>query len=122
MTADQPQRPTPQCPTQAEVTAWLTDNFGPDRSVEQQVLVLAEEVGELARAVVKRAQGIRGTHAEWTAQLHAEAADVLITLLAIAGTEGFDLTETAARKWAVITGRDATAARLPHTTRQEVAA
>lgn len=96
----------PVGPTQGEVGAWLDEHFGPFRSVEHQALVLAEEVGELCRAVVKRAQGIRASHAEWTAQLHAEAADVLITLLAIAATEGFDLHAAAAAKWAAVTTRN----------------
>jgi NTP pyrophosphatase (non-canonical NTP hydrolase) len=101
-------------PSQADVAAWLDQHFGPNHCVEHQVLVLAEEVGELCRAVVKRAQGIRGTHTEWTTQLRAEAADVLITLLAIAGTERFDLHQAAATKWAVVTGRDTTAHRMPN--------
>ena len=92
-------------PTQAEVDAWL-DQHVPGRTLEQQVLVLAEEVGEVARAVVKRAQGVRGSHAEWTAALHDEVADVLLTCLAIAATEGFDLHTAAARKWAQILRRD----------------
>ena len=107
-------QPSPTPPSQATVAAWLNDNFGPNRCVEHQVLVLAEEVGELCRAVVKRAQGIRGTHTAWTAQVRAEAADVLITLLALAATEGFDLHHAAADKWVVVTGRDATAHRMPH--------
>ncbi|HZD14897.1 MAG TPA: MazG-like family protein [Pseudonocardiaceae bacterium] len=93
-------------PSQAEVKAWLERNVGLSRSVEHQTLVLAEEVGEVCRAVVKRAQGIRGTHAEWSAQLRAETADVLITLLALAATEGFDLHTAAAQKWAVVAARD----------------
>ena len=111
-----PGQPTPTPPSQADVAAWLTDNFGPSRCVEHQVLVLTEEVGELCRAVVKRAQGIRGSRAHWTEQVRAEAADVLITLLAIAATEGFDLQHAAADKWAVVTGRDATTHRMPHET------
>jgi NTP pyrophosphatase (non-canonical NTP hydrolase) len=103
-----------RCPTQPEVAAWLTDNFGPHRCVEQQALVLAEEVGEVCRAIVKRAQGIRGSRAEWTERLHAELADVAITLLAVAATEGFDLHAATARKWADVTSRDASAHRMPN--------
>jgi hypothetical protein len=40
----------------------------------------------------------------------------LITLLAIAATEGFDLHTAATDKWAVVTGRDATAHRAPNHT------
>jgi NTP pyrophosphatase (non-canonical NTP hydrolase) len=100
-------------PTQAEVGVWLDQHF-PNRTLDQQVLVLAEEVGEVARAVVKRAQGVRGSHAEWTTQLHGEVADVLLTCLAIAATEGFDLSGATARKWATIQRRDPTAIRAAH--------
>jgi NTP pyrophosphatase (non-canonical NTP hydrolase) len=105
---DTPQTGQPAAPSQADVAAWLEHNVGPTRHVEHQALVLAEEVGEVCRAVAKRAQGIRGTRAEWTEQLQAELADVLITVLALAATEGFDLNTAAARKWAVVTGRDFT--------------
>jgi NTP pyrophosphatase (non-canonical NTP hydrolase) len=103
---------TPHPPTQAEVAAWNKRNFGPEVPLEHQVLVLAEEVGELSRAVVKRAQGIRGSHAHWSEQIRAEAADVLITLLSIAETEGFDLHQAAAAKWGEVTSRDPRAPRV----------
>ena len=108
-------------PTQAEVTTWLNAHL-PGRTTETQALVLAEEVGELCRAVVKRHQGIRGTHAEWTAQLRAEAADVLLTLYALASGEGFDLHTAAAEKWAQILHRDPNAHRPPHTDPPDTAA
>lgn len=99
-------------PTQAEVAAWLDQHI--KRTTEEQALVLAEETGEVCRAVVKRSQGLRGTHVEWTARIQAEVADAHLTLLAIAATEGFDLAAATARKWAKITGRDANASRPPN--------
>lgn len=111
---DDTTRPAGAPPIQAEVGAWLDEHL-PGRSIELQALVLAEEVGELCRAVVKRQQGIRGTHAEWSAQLRAEAGDVLLTLYSLAASEGFDLHDAAARKWQQILRRDPTAHRPAHT-------
>lgn len=96
----------PEPPTANEVGAWLRHNFGPDRSVRDQVLVVAEEVGELCRAIVKREQGIRGTREEWDAAVRKEAADIGIALLAVAHTEGFDLPTEMADVWAEVSRRD----------------
>jgi NTP pyrophosphatase (non-canonical NTP hydrolase) len=99
-------------PSQSEVADWLRSHFG-DTSVTDQALVLAEEVGELCRAVVKRAQGVRGTREQWTAELHTELADVQLVLLALAAAEGVDLHTATRERWAVITSRNPTAERAP---------
>lgn len=96
------------------VIGWLEHNFGPDRDVHEQALVLAEEVGELCRALVKRSQGIRGTAADWTAEVRKEAADAVLALHAIAGTEGFDLYAAVAERWAVVSKRDFKADPIAH--------
>lgn len=101
----------PQIPTANEVGAWLTTTFGPDRSVVEQTLVLAEETGEVCRAVVKREQHIRGTDEEWAAAIRKEAADVVIALLSIAYTEGFDLVTETAKRWADVSTRDSVGSR-----------
>jgi hypothetical protein len=51
---------------QEEIGGWQDRNF--QRSEEVAYLGLAEEVGEIMRAVVKREQGIRGTREEWRPQ------------------------------------------------------
>lgn len=102
-------------PTTAEVGAWLVATFGPERSVVEQALVVAEETGELCRAVVKRAQKVRGTDEEWSYAIRGEAADVVITLLSLAHTEGFDLETEVARRWREVSSRNAVAPRAPET-------
>ena len=97
-------------PAQAVVADWLRTHLGPI-DVADQALVLAEEVGEVARAIVKRQQGIRGSRAEWTTALRHEIADTQIALLALAESEGIDLPTEARRRWIEITNRNPTAAR-----------
>lgn len=84
--------------TQAAVHAWSVRNFG---ELPQAVITLglAEEVGELCRAVLKRDQGIRGTHEEWSAEIRKELGDCVIKLLDIAAYEGVDLTEAFYDRW-----------------------
>lgn len=103
----------PEMPTSNEVGEWITHNFGPSE-VRDQVLVVAEEVGELCRALVKREQGIRGSHAEWSAALRKEASDVVIALLAVAYIEGFDLPAEVERVWREVSSRDFVANPLGH--------
>ena len=92
-------------PVQAEIHAWSVQNFGesPQTIV---TLGLAEEVGELCRAVLKREQGIRGSTEEWTAEIHKELGDCVIKLLDIAAYEGVDLAEVACSRWAVVSRRE----------------
>ena len=90
---------------QEEVRKWTGHNFQGD-SVQDVTLGIAEETGELCRAVLKRWQGIRGTHAEWTEEIHKEAADVFIKLCHLAAVEGFDLWEAIWARWQVVSQRD----------------
>jgi len=100
-------------PAQAVVADWLRTHLGPI-DVADQALVLTEEVGEVARAIVKRQQGIRGSRAEWTTALRHEIADTQIALLALAACEGVDLAEATRLRWEQITRRDTHARRRPH--------
>jgi NTP pyrophosphatase (non-canonical NTP hydrolase) len=52
---------------------------------------LVEEVGEMFRAVTKRAQGIRGTREEWTEEIHGEIGDIFVKLCDVVDWEGMDL-------------------------------
>lgn len=75
---------------QRQVLAWSLDKW-PDEDVLSDALGIAEEAGEVCRAVLKRRHGTRGSYDEWTAALRTEAADVAIVLLVLAEREGFDL-------------------------------
>lgn len=90
---------------QDEVNVWVKHNFGHGNELAT-VGGLAEEVGEVMRAAVKRSQGIRGTRAEWDAELRKECADVLIKLCDVASFYGFDLAAAVAERWTVVSARD----------------
>ena len=104
---------------QREVSEWCGYNFKSD-GPEAVVLGTVEEIGELveaamllsitagrlSRAVLKRSQGIRGSHEEWTAALQKETADVLIKLFHIATIEGFDLEAALHQRWGEVKKRD----------------
>lgn len=56
-----------------------------------RALVLAEEVGEAMRAVLKSEQGTRGTAEYWRGELAHELAGVVIAAAAVASQWGIDL-------------------------------
>lgn len=92
---------------QAEVKEWSVRNFGdPQGDTRSSALVVNEEAGEVARAVVKKRQGIRGTDAEWDAKLMEESADTVIALCELAGIAGFSLQTVIAERWGVVRNRD----------------
>lgn len=90
---------------QGDVHAWSVRNFG---QLPQTIVTLglAEEVGELCRAVLKREQGIRGTREEWDAEVRKELGDCVIKLLDIAAYEDADLMTVASQRWAAIRERN----------------
>lgn len=67
--------------------------------VLRQVAALTEEVGEIARAVLKRSHASRSNRGaykgltvdDWTAELHIEIGQALGVLLGLAHQEGVDL-------------------------------
>lgn len=90
---------------QGVVNAWVEHNFGHGNELAA-VGGLAEEVGEVMRAAVKRSQGIRGTREGWDAELRKECADVFIKLCDVAGFYGFDLDQAIKDRWKVVGARD----------------
>lgn len=94
---------------QVEVGNWLTRNFG-KVAVEDQVLIIAEEVGELAHSVLKRKQGIRRNEDHET-KIRDAVADIVIATAAFCSVEGINLEETVAEVWAKVSTRDWTAER-----------
>jgi NTP pyrophosphatase (non-canonical NTP hydrolase) len=84
-----------QAPLASEVGAWLHATFGPDRNVVEQALVMAEEVGELAAALGRRAsvdvhRGFVAEFARLTGDVAEEMGDVLIAAWSVAATEGIE--------------------------------
>lgn len=74
---------------QQAVAVWHRREF-PRVKPEWLALIVCEEAGEVARCILKLAQGIR-LETDWKDELEKEAADVLIALLALADRHGFDL-------------------------------
>lgn len=98
---------------QEQVSAWADHNYGP-RDIVKSTLGIAEEVGELCRAVLKRVQGVRGTHEEWSKEIEKELGDVFIKLCEIAGVEGLSLYSVAIERWQDIKQRDFVADPIGH--------
>jgi NTP pyrophosphatase (non-canonical NTP hydrolase) len=98
---------------QAEVAPWVRRNFSPT-SLVLTTLGLTEEAGECARAVLKDAQRIRGTHEEWMAELEKELGDVLIKAADVADQAGLDLQTAIDKRWAEVSVRDWKADRQGH--------
>jgi NTP pyrophosphatase (non-canonical NTP hydrolase) len=90
---------------QDAVTIWCRRNF-PGTTPELDVLGTCEEVGELARAALKRAQGIRGTAEEWEAEIQKECGDIFLKLCCVADAYGFDLRTAILARWEVVRQRD----------------
>lgn len=90
---------------QTLVVEWAHAYF-PNDTPELRALGVAEETGELCRAFLKRANGIRGTRAEWDAEIRKEMADVVTTCFMLAGYEDFDLWDAVVQRFAVVSTRD----------------
>lgn len=91
--------------TQDEVVKYLSKN-GLEENTVHQALNVAEEAGEVARAVLKRVQGIRGTYEHWTDEIRKEAADVMISLMCLAQIEGWDLGMAVDERWNYVINRE----------------
>lgn len=63
-----------------ELHEWHRRNY-PTETDRQCLLALGEELGELMRAELKQAGGIRGTKEHWQIEKAKECGDVLITVL-----------------------------------------
>jgi NTP pyrophosphatase (non-canonical NTP hydrolase) len=86
-------------PSQVEVSEWLIERFGPDRDLGAQFHKLISEVGELSDAILGRHEGFPPPAEGWEQNLRDEAADVVLTIMAIAVTEKFSLGGAVADKW-----------------------
>lgn len=102
---------------QAELAAWQARELPCDDADEQRWRLYAgvqEEMGEVARCLLKGAQDIRGGAAVWRAQLPGEIGDVLVYLTQLATSCGVDLGAAYAEARAkVLARRFATAQDVP---------
>ena len=91
--------------TQQEAYTYLS-KFGLKPIPEHQALSVGEESGEVLRAILKRAQAIRGTYEYWTEEIRKEAGDVIISLMCLAEMEGFDLDKAVDDRWDYVINRN----------------
>ena len=96
-----------------EVPLWAEYNF-PGRTPVDVTLGLAEEVGEVCRAVLKADQGIRGSREQWMAELKKELGDVFIKLADVAAIHDIDLEDAIVDRWAEIRRRDWQVDKIQH--------
>lgn len=89
-------RPIPKL--QAAMKSWLEYNFPGTTSFEQFSGVV-EEVGELAHAMLKMSQGIRGTKEELEEKERDAIGDVAIYLINYCNTRGYDFEKILHTTW-----------------------
>ena len=75
---------------QREVLEWVLKNFNVDDPTDP-LLGVVEEVGELAHAILKQKQGIRGTFEEHEAAAKDAVGDICVYLADLCGRRGWDL-------------------------------
>ena len=90
---------------QAEINEWTLKNFG-EETPEHITLGVCEEAGELCHAVLKRAQGIRGTASEHTDGMRDAIGDIAIYPMHLSSVEGWDFWEILQDTWARVGSRD----------------
>jgi len=88
---------------QADHRRWLAHNF-PKQQAHEPLLGLVEEVGELAHAHLKSAQGIREIDAEMD-KVDA-VGDIFIYLMSYCNSNGIDLEKAIAITWERVSARD----------------
>lgn len=90
---------------QAEQRPWVLRNFG-ERPTWMPLMGAVEELGELAHAHLKAAQGIRGTAAEHAEAAKDAVADVVIYLADYCSSRGWDMNEIVFSVWDQVKQRD----------------
>lgn len=83
---------------QSELKPWQEHNF-PGRPSWQPLLGVQEEVGELSHAFLKRAQNIRGSYEDHTADIEDAVADICIFLCDFCNAENIDLAAVLLDTW-----------------------
>jgi NTP pyrophosphatase (non-canonical NTP hydrolase) len=95
--------------TQNEIIEWSTRNFGrpvPLKYDLSSFLGMVEEIGEIAHAVLKASQGIRGTSEEHHEAVADGIADLLIYTLDFCARNGFSADDLLRQTWAKVQERD----------------
>jgi NTP pyrophosphatase (non-canonical NTP hydrolase) len=89
---------------QRELEVWVSHNFG-SPPPGQRLLVITEEVGELAHAQLKQEQGIRMDE-DHEANAKDAVADIVIAVASYCNGRGFNLGELVEETWTKVKARD----------------
>lgn len=90
---------------QQQIGEWSRRNW-PGLTLPNTGLKIAEEAGEVCRALGCIAVSKEGEDHEWHANLADELADVVITVLRTADYAGIDVTRALLNRWADVSQRD----------------
>jgi NTP pyrophosphatase (non-canonical NTP hydrolase) len=90
---------------QLQHKVWVERNF-PDETLEDAVLGLVEEVGEIAHHVLKMRQGIRGDEAMHKREILDGIADTVIFATHIVSKLGADYGELVQDTWDTVKQRN----------------
>lgn len=91
---------------QAENEEWSVRNFGKDVEPHWPMIGAMEELGELAHAVLKMHQGIRGENEEHIRAAKDAVGDIIIYLADYCTRSGFDLEQVVRETWDRVRKRD----------------
>lgn len=91
---------------QDEAHAWRQKNFPTTYTPMHQVLGVCEESGELAHAILKLEQGIRGSAEEHLKAAKDACGDIIIFLTGVASAMDFSLQEAVDDAWTEVKYRD----------------
>lgn len=92
---------------QEQAREWRARNF-PDHTLEDQLIGMTEELGELAHAVLKHKQGIRGFEdpVKYEAAVMDAIGDLFIFACGVADKLNIDVATAIACAWAEVQERD----------------
>jgi NTP pyrophosphatase (non-canonical NTP hydrolase) len=91
---------------QREVAAWRSKNFGDPCDPMHMMLGVVEELGELAHALLKQAQGVRGTSEENEHKAKDAVGDIEIFLAGLCTARGWNFGELVDAAWQSVQKRD----------------
>jgi len=90
---------------QTKIRQWHRENH-PKDDESISLIAIGEELGEVMRAHVKQAGGIRGTWEYWQAEKEKEAGDVMIGLFNYLAQCNIDADAAFRSRWMTISQRD----------------
>jgi NTP pyrophosphatase (non-canonical NTP hydrolase) len=92
---------------QSQAAVWRHNNFPPStRTPLHQLAGVTEEVGELAHALLKMSQGIRGDEEKHRLDAEDAMGDIVIYLTGIADHLHVDLEDCVTEAWGRVKERD----------------